>query len=364
MKTKRVLIVGQTPPPYGGQAIMVQRTVEAPFTKVKVYHVRMAFSKKMSQVSKFNFSKIAHLFRIIFKTVYFRFKYRTPTLYYIPVGSGFVPLMRDIIFLLSVRIFFSNVIFHFRACGIYDYVFRQKKVIRFLSQLAYKKPALSIHLTARNTEFKYLQGKTRQVVIPNGAQDYYLAGGYNPVRRGNTILFVGLLREDKGLTDLITACTILKNKNIDFEVNVLGEFYSDRYRNEIMSVIDRHRIKDRVHFHGVKVDEAKFSIYAHSDIFCYPSYYDVLPNVVMEAMMFGLPVIATDYAGIPDFISDNQTGFLVPIKAPEKIAEKLELLLFNTQLAQNMGKKGREKYLNEFTIEKYYQKMEDSLASV
>lgn len=324
----------------------------------------MAFSKKVSQVSKFNFSKIIHLISIIFKTIYSRFRYKTPTLYYIPVGNSFVPLMRDIIFLFAVRMFFPNVIFHFRACGIYDYVLQQKGILKFLSQIAYKKPTLSIHLTARNNEFKYLQGKTRQAIVPNGAKDYYLEGSYDLKRQGNTILFVGILREDKGVTDLINACAILKSKNIDFKVNIIGEFYSDQYRNEVMSMVSRYGIEDRICFHGVKVDAAKFSFYAESDIFCYPSYYDVLPNVVMEAMIFGLPVVSTEYAGIPDFVLNDETGFLVPIKAPEKIAEKLEMLLLNRQLSEQKGKQGRQRYLNEFTIEKYYERMEESFASV
>lgn len=46
MEIKKILIVGQTPPPYHGQAMMIQRTIEAPFTKIKIYYVRMAFSKK------------------------------------------------------------------------------------------------------------------------------------------------------------------------------------------------------------------------------------------------------------------------------------------------------------------------------
>lgn len=363
-KVKRVLIVGQTPPPYFGQAIMIQRTVEAPFTKVKVVHVRMAFSKKTSEVSKFNFYKIVHLFQLIFKTIYYRFKYKTPTLYYIPVGSSFVPLMRDIIFLLPVRLFFPRVVFHFRACGIYDYVLRQKKFLQFFAQLAYKKPDLSIHLTTRNNEFRYLQGKTRQAVVPNGAKDYCVEGNHNPVRNGKTILFVSILREEKGLTDLIKACAMLRKKGIDFKVDVLGDFYSEKYRTEIMHMVESGGMKEQICFHGVKVDEAKFAFFTQSDIFCYPSYHDVLPNVVMEAMMFGLPVVSTDYAGIPDFVLDNQTGFLVPVKNPEKIAEKLELLLSDKQLSATMGANGRERYLNEFTIEQYYQRMEESLFSV
>ena len=61
----QVLIVGQTPPPQHGQAIMIQMLVDGPLKGIDIHHLRMAFSDNMDQVGRFQMRKVAHLFYLI-----------------------------------------------------------------------------------------------------------------------------------------------------------------------------------------------------------------------------------------------------------------------------------------------------------
>src|SRR5215216_6281521 len=59
-----VLVVGQTPPPYGGQAMMIESIVNADFEKIAVHHVRMAFSPSMKSMGRFELAKVGHLLSV------------------------------------------------------------------------------------------------------------------------------------------------------------------------------------------------------------------------------------------------------------------------------------------------------------
>ena len=88
------------------------------------------------------------------------------------------------------------------------------------------------------------------------------------------------------------------------------------------------------------------------------------PPVAVEAMMFGLPVVATNWRGLPDIVSDGETGFLVPPKDSTAIANRLNLLIENPDLRAKLGTAGRRRYEEKFTIEKFRCRMEEILSSL
>ena len=149
---KKILVVGVTPPPYMGQAMMTERLVNAKFDNIKIYHVRMAFSSSMASIGKVELAKFLHMFLIILKSIYYRFRYDVSTLYYMPGGSTFVPVARDIFMLFFLRLVFSKTIFHFRAAGVSEIVEQQPILLKKLAQYAYSSPDLAIHLSSLNPD--------------------------------------------------------------------------------------------------------------------------------------------------------------------------------------------------------------------
>ncbi len=86
--------------------------------------------------------------------------------------------------------------------------------------------------------------------------------------------------------------------------------------------------------------------------FCVVILWEGLPYTIIEAMMAGLPVVATSVGGVPELVENNKTGFLVPSDNPEKMAEAIDRLLENKELRIKMGKEGQRKALKEFTLER------------
>jgi glycosyltransferase involved in cell wall biosynthesis len=85
---------------------------------------------------------------------------------------------------------------------------------------------------------------------------------------------------------------------------------------------------------------------------------------LVEAMQFELPVVATDIGGMRSVVEKEQTGYLSPKGQHHTFADQLEKLLSDDELRRKMGKQGREVFLQKFTVEKYWQHMEQALASV
>ena len=112
-------------------------------------------------------------------------------------------------------------------------------------------------------------------------------------------------------------------------------------------------------YHGRKYGKDKEAFFCSADVFVFPTFYhnECFPLVLLEAMEHGLPCISTTEGGIPGIIEDGQTGYLVPKHDAQALAEKMQILLFDTDLRCNMGKNGRDKFEREFTLDRFEKRM-------
>jgi len=355
---KKILVVGQTPPPYHGQAMMINRLVKASFKKIKIYHIRMSYSENFKKIGRVNLKKITHLIELVIKTYYFRFKYGINTLYYPPAGPNRAPILRDIIFLFLIRPLFRETIFHFRAAGISEYLERSDIFLRYFAKMVYNKPRISIQLSNKNPADGNYFNSNKVLIIPNGIEDDNINPIEDEISEQINLLSIGVIQKSKGIEDLLEALNLLNKKNVF--LNILGEFISKDYECFIKEKISNMKNSDNIFFHGTKINEEKNAFFKKSDVLCFPTFYESesFGNVLLEAMMFSLPVVATDWRGIPDIVIENTTGFLVPINSPIKIAEKLKILIENRELSKQMGKNGRKRYEEMYTIDKHLNNME------
>ncbi|MBK9177305.1 MAG: glycosyl transferase family 1, partial [Flavobacteriales bacterium] len=140
----RVLVVGQTPPPFGGQAVMIEKFLEGRYASLELAHVRLAYSEEMSEVGRFSLRKVWVLFRTIGTVWSKRLNHRSEVLYYPPSGPNLVPILRDIVFLIAVRWCFRRTVFHFHAGGVSTFMQKLPLPLRWLAWLAYRRPHLAI----------------------------------------------------------------------------------------------------------------------------------------------------------------------------------------------------------------------------
>ena len=102
----KVLVIGQTPPPFGGQALSIKDIVDARFENIVIFHVRMAFSENLGEMGGLRPGKILHLFSVLFKSLYILITNRIDICYYPPTaGEKAFPILRDIFLLFLYGLF-------------------------------------------------------------------------------------------------------------------------------------------------------------------------------------------------------------------------------------------------------------------
>ena len=358
----KVLVAGQTPPPAHGQAVMIKKMLEGNYKDAELFHVRLDFSRDIDEIGRFSFRKSLKLISVIGRIIYQRFKNDIDVLYYPPSGANLLPMYRDFIVLISTRWLFKKTIFHFHAGGISELYNKLGKVPRFFYRLAYFNTDAAIRISELNPEDGRILKTKKEFIIPHGIED-----NYNKFKRKNRkknpdpkILFVGALRESKGILVLLDACNMLKKKGIKFQAELMGKFASELFEKKVKKRVSELSLQQDINFLGVLTGYKKLRSYSNADIFCFPTFYEceTFGIVLLEAMQFGLPVVATKWRGIPSIIENNKSGYLVPIKDSKAVAKKLENLIKNPKLAHQMGKRGREIFLKRYTIDKFHRNME------
>lgn len=171
-------------------------------------------------------------------------------------------------------------------------------------------------------------------------------------RKGPLVLFVGRLVEEKGLTDLLEAFSLLHDKHQNITLVVIGEG-QDRplFEKQARDL----GLTEKVRFTGWLNSDQLPAYLAEADIFVAPSrtspegWVEAQGLTIIEAMMAGLPVIATQTGGIVDSVEHNISGILIPERSPPKLAEALNHLLINPKLAESLGQKARHKAITKFS---------------
>jgi len=166
---------------------------------------------------------------------------------------------------------------------------------------------------------------------------------------------VGFLVCKKGLSYLIEACKILKEKGYTFQTIIAG---NGPERRNLEKLISEYDLENNISLYGMISQEELPYFLKKTTVFVLPSIIekdgnrDVIPVALMEAMAMGIPVISTEVAGIPELIEHMKTGLLIPQRNSEKLAEGMEILLNSEELRYKLGRSGQEKILKNFSLQK------------
>jgi glycosyltransferase involved in cell wall biosynthesis len=364
--TDKILIVGQTPPPLHGQAIMIDTLLKNRFNGVKLYHVRMHFSKTVSDIGKFQLMKLCQLLTTISKIYFYRIVFNIKVLYYPVSGPVKLATYRDIVVLLMTRWLFNRTIFHFHAAGISLLYPQLPSIARFFIRRAFSGAFAGIRLTELTPDdSKFLKAK-HEYVIPYGIEDPFVNDD-SKIKLSRCsdetlrILFVGVLQESKGVMDLIEACGQLLRQGVSFQTEFMGEFRSEEFRVCVQERIIELQINRCVKFLGVLSGKDKYEAFKRANCFCFPTFYESesFGVVLLEAMAFGLPIVTTNWRSIPTIIEDGKTGYLVEIHRPDLVAKYLAFLACNKIIRKQMGAAARMRFLEKYTSKIYLQQMNE-----
>ena len=195
----------------------------------------------------------------------------------------------------------------------------------------------------------------RLLYLPSSIEDHPPNSTIHVEKEALQVLFLSNLIPSKGPFEVLRAAKIVLEKRPDVRFIMAGADLFRDFTKRLKSYISRNGLEDFICMPGPVHGNQKASLMASSDIFVFPTYYEyeVFGTVNIEAMSWGLPVISSNEAGIPDIVLDGVTGFLVNPKDPEEIADKILTLVEHPDLRKAMGKKGREEFENKYTFQVY-----------
>lgn len=226
------------------------------------------------------------------------------------------------------------------------YPSRAKKIVRVANNA---KGILSVSSALANRMTEIGVDKSRIQVIYNGVNLEKFIPIENSVDNETPyILFIGNLIKDKGVLELLDSYEILHKKNINIELRFIG---SGPIMSELKRRVKQKNLTKNVKFLGIVSHDELPKHIAKSNILALPSYREGVPNVILEAMACGIPVVGSSVGGIPEVVNEN-TGILVKSIDSESIAEAL-LVAISFSWSKKLIREHAEKFSWDKNIEQF-----------
>jgi hypothetical protein len=178
---------------------------------------------------------------------------------------------------------------------------------------------------------------------------------------GKVIIFVGSLSKNKGVHELMDVFVSLIAEYSDLHLILIGD--GPEY-NALAEMVHSNSLDKKVHLVGSKPHREIPKWLSAADIFVLPTYYEGLPNVVIEAMACSLPVVATRVGGIPEAVIDGQTGLLVDAKDTEQLKAAMERMITDDEFRASAGREGLAHVHKKFDPDHNAKKLADALHSL
>ncbi|MBN1183888.1 MAG: glycosyltransferase [Bacteroidales bacterium] len=159
------------------------------------------------------------------------------------------------------------------------------------------------------------------------------------------ILFMSRLEKIKGIYETIDSFRIFMQKYPNSLLHICGD---GKEKNNILKYIGDD-LNGSIEYKGYVLGQPKSEIFSKTHLFIFPSQREGMPNVVLEAMAFGVPVLTTKVGGISDFFEEGKMGFIINQKDPEKIAELMIQTLEDKDLCKSIAS-----YNYDFAKKHYY----------
>ena len=165
------------------------------------------------------------------------------------------------------------------------------------------------------------------------------------------ILTIARLTAKKGLPTVYKALKILADRGLNFEHTLIGD---GEDRELILQLIKKLELSSVTRWLGTRPHHAVLEHYRSADLFVLGCEVapngdrDGIPNVLIESMAMGVPVVATGISAIPELVQDGKTGLLAPAGQPDKLAEAMQRMLTDTELRNSVIPAARQTVAEDF----------------
>ncbi len=325
-KNPKVLILATSPMTRGGITSVIKAYQQCDVWKV--YHCRWIETHRDGCV----FVKLAYFTRALFQYILLLPFYNIVHIHISEPPSA----LRKCFFMPLAKLLRKKTIVHFHSFSpdttvksskayLYSYLFGNADIIIALSP--YWKMEISSALPKIKSEnIQVLFNPCTCEMLPNIYQ------------KKNSILFAGAIVARKGYEDLIRAFARVVKTHPEWDLVIAG----DGELTKAKTIVEELDIKNNVKFLGWIRGEDKDRAFKEASIFCLPSYAEGFPMAVLDAWAYGLPVVVTPIGGLPDIVINKKNALLFPTGDIEALSDKLEQIISNKELRDNVSNGGFE----------------------
>jgi glycosyltransferase involved in cell wall biosynthesis len=349
----KLLVIGTVTPPFNGQSIAFEQLTNHLGDQKDIETTVLPLPSNKNKLA-FIFLSVVYIFKLL---------YYIPKsdIVYLQCAQSFKGLLRDMPVVLLAKLFNCSTVVHCHG-GNFDRLFCPSRPIAGgLANFVYRRVDIIIIL-AENLRQMFSHDANlmkKCVVVANGLSVAAPQLLEKQTEATYKILYLSNLYKEKGYLDVLEAMLILKQRGRpEVELHIAGAFLPVSQKQQDMQYFNdfllRHDLTN-VTYHGVKVGDDKWGLIAACDIFILPTYYENegQPISIIEAMAYGLPVITTDFRGIPSLVEHEVSGLFVETKDPAGIADAIIQLIDSEQLFDDIRANAFKKYQSSLTSESH-----------
>lgn len=348
-----MLLILRTPPPYGGGE-MIGRQLEQCFEgRYSILAFRREGHDKASQ-GRFTASNVAFAARFVSRSS-LRLLASRPRVLYVDVPKDAPSFVRSSPILLLALALRIRVVGDLAGAD-FPFLRGRSAVARYggwllprLARIRVLGEAIALTLRAN--------GLDNAVVVSNGIEE---PPGVTADGRGTegwsgppTFLYVGKLAEAKGIFTLLGYVRSARESGNPVHLHLVGEWADERVRERVLDVVAREGLAESVEFHGLLVGEQKWQLFRSSHALLHPTSWDGQPVTILEALAFGLPVVATTVGAIPDTVRSGVEGYLMADDTVDELSAGVATVMRDADTYAEFSRRARRAFLERFTLERF-----------
>jgi glycosyltransferase involved in cell wall biosynthesis len=356
-----ILFILHLPPPVHGAAMMGQyihdsRLINESFD---CHYINLTTAKNLEDIGRLSLRKIKAFFQLL-KRIRKTVKEISPDLVYVTPNACGGAFYKDFIVVEMLKSMGCKIVLHYHNKGVLKYQNRLLDNLLYRTFFSHVKVILLADVLYQDV-CKYVKKKNIWICpngIPNIDKGELFWQSHNKMPH---LLFLSNLLVSKGILVLLDACEILKDQDVTFKCDIVGGATEELDEERLAQIIKSKGLEKFVVYHGTKYGKDKDAFFRNAGVFVFPSYNECFSLVLLEAMQYHLTCISTNEGGIPEIIDDGKTGYIVEKRNPKALADKIVYCLTHPKQCKMMGDAGYEKYLQQFTLEKFECRMKEIL---
>lgn len=363
-KTKSLFILHCSPPVHGASKVgdyileskIIKDGLNSKFIKIKS-------SKNLNEIGRFDLRKVLNMIQLFFSVLTALIFFRPSVIYYTASPAGFA-FYRDLFVTFPLKLYQkinsrTEIYYHYHAKGIQQFT-RQSNLKLKLTKIFIKSVNVIFISELLKSEVEDINSYKQVFFLSNGVEDNLSSLEFQETissRRNKNevrILFLSNMMKAKGYDTVLEIAKKIKDHDLSIKIDFAGGWASTEDEAFFNKYIETYNLKPIVSYHGLVGGDKKKQLFKEATLFIFPSRYkkEVFPLSILEALSYGLPILAFDIGAVSKIITYD----IGHLSDAASVYDDLNQMILNYQ-SENTYIRCREEYITKYTVKVFEQNL-------